>query len=857
MTGRRLGLLAAIVPVYVLLAWVSRELGEFNALSVWYAPAGLALAAYVLVGPPVFPALALGEFIGGIVVFHVDSRFSVVQMVVNACGYAATYALVGLWLRRRGLIARVDTIRDAVPLIASGIVVAPGCAALFGVGMQQWAGFVDGSGYWRSVSIWWVGDAIGIATLTPALLVLGLVTGFGTPRLLPPALRITPGRRFVAAELTLPSATAVLVFVVSSGNPGLVGLVFAPVALIGVRYGVAGTALSMALLSPVVTVMANHRVGEVVGARTELQTLLLAIMAVGYVLGLVVDERSRLAQYHHELGEIIEATTDLVTIVRRDGSIRYVNPAGRKALGFGSAEVLDHLHEEDLYPPGLSAQLATEARRSAERRGCWRGEALLRGRARDIAASKVVVAHYDSGGQLLRTTAVLRDVTEQRRLHEQLERRALYDDLTMLPNRALFLAQLDRTGGLYRARQTQASVLVVMLDGDDRSLGGLQLSARDEVLCEVSRRLLPAAGDGAVVARLDGLCFGVLPPDALPEPEAVRLGRHLAEAVEAPLVVAGRTVALTASVGVTEVQPGVSAAETLRAADVAAHRAQSLGGNRVVCHVESMTQEAQTALRRDALLRDVVKNNAFSLVYQTLHDTRSGRLVAVEALARFVEDESPYPVIVLAERNGLIIPLGREILRRACREFAAWSVPGVDVALHVNASACQIVAPRFCDDVRSALDSFEVQPEQLTIEVTESALGDPTSAAPVFAELRASGVKIALDDFGTGHSSLAIIDRLPIDEVKLDRSFTQALMTSSRTEALVGATIALAHQLDLTVVAEGVEQKDQLQLLSKLGCDRVQGYLVGLPGPLTSLTPVKPLLLPRQAAVSQAARTRR
>src|SRR4051812_10057550 len=378
MTGRRLGLLAAIVPVYVLLAWVSRDLGEFDALSVWYAPAGLALAASILIGPTAFPALALGEFIGGIVVFHVDTQFSVLQMVVNACGYAATYTLVGLWLRHRGLTARVDTIRDALPLIAAGIVVAPGCAALFGVAMQEWAGLVDGSGYWRSVSIWWVGDAIGIATLTPAVLVLGLVIGFGAPRLLPPALRTASGGVFVA-ELALPSAVAALVFLVSSGNPGLVGLVFAPVALIGLRYGVAGTALSMALLSPVVTVMANNRVGEVVIARTALQTLLLAVMAVGYVLALVVDERSRLEQYHRELGEIIEATPDFVTMVRRDGSIRYVNPAGREALGFGPDEALDRVSEEHLYPPGTNAQLAAEARRSAERTGSWRGAACCGG----------------------------------------------------------------------------------------------------------------------------------------------------------------------------------------------------------------------------------------------------------------------------------------------------------------------------------------------------------------------------------------------------------------------------------------------------------------------------------------------
>ena len=612
----------------------------------------------------------------------------------------------------------------------------------------------------------------------------------------------------------------------------------------------------MALLSPIVTVLANHRVGEVVVARTELQTLFLAIMAVGYVLGLVVDERSRLGQYHREFGDIIEATTDFVTIVRRDGSIRYVNPAGREALGFGADEVLDHVPEERLYPPGTSAHLAAEARRSAERTGSWRGEVLLRGPDRDIAASKVVIAHYDKRGQPLRTTSVLRDVTEQRRLQEQLERRALYDDLTMLPNRALFLAQLDRAAGLFRAQQAQASVLVVMLDGDDRSLGWLELSARDNVLSEVGHRLLPAAGDGAVVARLDGLCFGILPAAALPEPEAERLGRHLAEAVEEPLVVAGSTVALTASVGIAEVRPDVSAAEAC-GRRTSPRIAPTLGRQprRLPCREHDPGGADRLEAGCPAAQRGQEERVLARLPAPPRHVQRPAR--RRRGPRALVEDESPYPIIVLAERNGLIVPLGREILRRACREFADWSAPGVNVALQVNASPCQIVAPRFCSDVRSALDAFELPPERLTLEVTESAIGDPVSAAPVFAELRSIGVKIALDDFGTGHSSLAIIDRLPIDEVKLDRSFTQALTTSSRTEALVGATIALAHRLGLTVVAEGVEEQDQLQLLSELGCDRIQGYLVGRPGPLTSLTLADSLHVPVQAGVRRSDRTRR
>ena len=218
MSGRRLGLLVAIVPVYVLLAWVSPELGEFDALSVWYAPAGLALAAYILIGPRLPVARARGVHRRHRrlsrqhpVLRPADGRQCVrIRSDVRACRSVASPPRID---RAGGHHSR------RAPLIASGIVVAPGCAALFGVGMQQWAGFVQSSGYWRSVSIWWVGDAIGIATLTPALLVLGLVTGFGAPRLLPPALRTAPGHRFVAAELILPAVVAALVFLVSSETP--------------------------------------------------------------------------------------------------------------------------------------------------------------------------------------------------------------------------------------------------------------------------------------------------------------------------------------------------------------------------------------------------------------------------------------------------------------------------------------------------------------------------------------------------------------------------------------------------------------------------------------------------------------
>jgi EAL domain-containing protein (putative c-di-GMP-specific phosphodiesterase class I) len=337
------------------------------------------------------------------------------------------------------------------------------------------------------------------------------------------------------------------------------------------------------------------------------------------------------------------------------------------------------------------------------------------------------------------------------------------------------------------------------------------------------------------VARLDGLCFAVLPAAPLPEPEAVRLGRHLAEAVDEPLVATGRAVALTTSVGVAEVRPDVSAAGALQAADVAAHRAQASGGDRVVCHLETMTAEAHNAVLQTAKLRDVVKNNDFALIYQSVFDASTRQPVAVEALVRFAPDESPYPLILLAERNGLIIPLGSEILRRACTEFMAWPRGDRPIVLQVNVSACQLVEAAFCSKVLSTLERTGVHPDQLMIEVTETAARDPESAKQIFTELRSNGIRIALDDFGTGFSSLATLDRLPIDEVKLDRSFTQSLAVSHRTEGLVGATIALAHSLGLAVVAEGVEDEDQLALLVELGCDKIQGYLLHRPAPLISL----------------------
>lgn len=425
----------------------------------------------------------------------------------------------------------------------------------------------------------------------------------------------------------------------------------------------------------------------------------------------------------------------------------------------------------------------------------------------------------------------------------RLNHRSLHDPLTGLPNRTLLEELLDQA--VARARRSHHVAAVLFADLDDfkavNDTYGHQFG--DELLRAVAARLTAVLRPGDTLARLGGDEFVVLCEDLLVVADAEIVALRITTALADPFDIGDRHVSVSASVGVAFSGPGQEIPEVLlRNADFAMYQAKENGGG----HYRLVDPTARLVVdRRDGLEQDLEqaqRRAQLALVYQPIHDVRSGGLAAVEALLRWEHPErgtvSPDVVIPSAERTGLIISIGEWVLRQACLDLQQWRTLGRPVpGVAVNVSAHQVMGPAFAGTVERVLAETGAEPEALCLEVTESVfLADADRALTVLRDLKDLGIRLSLDDFGTGYSSLSYLRQYPFDVVKIDRSFTTAVPTDRVTRSIVAAMIELSHVLDLTVTAEGVETEVELTEIAGLGADHAQGFHLSPPLPARQLT---------------------
>jgi diguanylate cyclase (GGDEF)-like protein len=458
----------------------------------------------------------------------------------------------------------------------------------------------------------------------------------------------------------------------------------------------------------------------------------------------------------------------------------------------------------------------------------------------------------DTGARIVQGT--VQDVSERVRHEEKVRRLAYSDALTGLPNRESFRERLHAE--LVRARRHGGRLAVLFLDLDDfkRINDTLGHTVGDLLLTEVAERLRDSVrGSDAVtrvwaddsarqIARLGGDEFTILLGEVRHGEDAARVAVRIAEAIGRSYTLAGNESFVTASIGIALYpQDGEDAESLIKNADTAMYFAKRAGKNLYRFYNESMNALALRRLALDTQLRRALERRELSLHYQPELDLASGRIDAAEALLRWHSSElgevAPSEFIPLAEENGLIVPIGEWVLRTACAQVRVWRDGGLSIRrVAVNVSVAQFVQPNFVDLVRGALDEAGLAADGLELEVTESLLAkDVAGAVRTLSALKQLGVQISIDDFGTGYSSMSHLKHLPVDRLKIDRSFVRDVTTDPDDAAITMAVLSMARNMDLRVVAEGVENREQLEYFQERLCDQIQGYYLSRPLPAEEL----------------------
>ncbi len=421
------------------------------------------------------------------------------------------------------------------------------------------------------------------------------------------------------------------------------------------------------------------------------------------------------------------------------------------------------------------------------------------------------------------------DVTDQHRARRALDEAGQRDELTGLPNRAGFMRRLETA--LPLAKRVTA-LLVLDLDRFKDVNDAIGHAAGDELLRVLGERVFAQLGVRQQFARLGGDEFAVIAPDT-DERAASVLARTISDAVRQPFTAAGHELFVTVSIGIA-IAPGDGrdAATLLRKSEVAMYSAKRRGDAWAV-YALAADEPSAALLALTTDLRRAIEGEELSLAFQPIVSAATGKLLRFEALARWSRrdrDVPPSEFVPLAERVGLLTGLTDWLVTASVRQLRTWLVSGLDARISVNLSPRNLLEPDLPRRVAAALEAAEVPAERFGVEVTETTImADPERAARTIAELRALGIAMAIDDFGTGHSSLAYLHRLPISTVKIDGSFMRGLAKDEGRRAIVRATVGLAHALDFTVTAEGVEDEETLAIVRDLGCDEVQGYHVARP----------------------------
>lgn len=586
---------------------------------------------------------------------------------------------------------------------------------------------------------------------------------------------------------------------------------------------------------------------------------LMSLLGLASLLLWVASERSRsrlgdaIVASEERFRSLVQNSSDAVLVVDGDAIIRYAALSIERLLGYPSHELVGRRFS-DLVATGADAPFSLVAERGI----------------RIIPTDEPLVwqaVHHDGSVRQLESIATdrledhavrglivnSRDVTDRHEMEQQLAHRAFHDPLTELANRTLFEDRVEHA--LRLSRRNDQVVAVVLIDLDDFKTvnDSLGHAAGDALIVEMARRIRTSLRAGDTAARLGGDEFVILLETAKDRDEVERLAARLVDVISRPTVVEGRELVVQASMGIAYAdRSDDTAASLLRDADVAMYTAKDRGRAGYVIFDPSMTQRVTDRLGLVADLHRAIDRGELWIAYQPIVALEERSIRGVEALVRWNHPTrgqiEPSAFIPLAEETGQINAIGLWVLRTALTEIGSVSCPASELMVSVNVSTRQLEQETFADQIAQVLDETHFPSEMLTLEITESALmRDPETLLRQLELVKRLGVTIAVDDFGTGYSSLAYLARLPIDVVKIDRSFISGVASTSRDSRIAQMIMGIGASLSLRTVAEGVEQQRQLDALMVLGCEFAQGYLFSPAVPIAKLCSLVSEGLPARA----------
>ncbi|MCG8612551.1 MAG: EAL domain-containing protein [Pseudomonadales bacterium] len=536
---------------------------------------------------------------------------------------------------------------------------------------------------------------------------------------------------------------------------------------------------------------------------------------------------------------VFENSTEAIVIADSNGEIIQVNRAFSGITGYAPTEVEGR---------SIPAVLGIRNRHQIDdlwwhldEHGFWQSDiSLVRRGGNPFPAWMGMTAIHDDREKLVSYIAIFSDVSERKANEEAIHRLAFYDELTGLANRTLMSQELNRCVERNQRGDFMIALLYLDLDRFKPVNDSLGHAAGDKLLQDVADRLRQCVRDGDLVSRMGGDEFTILlgvtsENEGKARRAAIHVARKVLAGFELPFSLMGREIFISASIGIAVAgRDGVIGTELLKNADTAMYYAKGKGRNNYQFYMSDMNSRAMERLELENDLRRAVEQHQLKLEYQPQISAKSGAAVGMEALLRWDHPEKgrlmPAQFITIAEESGVIISIGRWVIQEACQQLVQWRKDGVAIErVAVNLSAIQLNDDvKLVDVVSQALQNTGIDPGMLELEITESMMMENVdSVMQVLRRLKALGVRISVDDFGTGYSSLSYLRQFPLDTLKIDKSFIRTLPGGENDEQIVRAIVAIAHSLKLGVIAEGVENEAQQELLTLLGCEEVQGFLFG------------------------------